>query len=74
MCVEIPTQPTTVSFSGKIKYIWYGFTNATEEEYLANRQEVPWKNSFDEPKEEGMIDISSQQHHHQLLGWTKLVK
>jgi len=63
---ETPSQPTPVTFTGKIKYIWYGFTEATEEEYLANRQDVPWKNSFGEFKEEGMIDISTQQHHHQM--------
>lgn len=53
---------SNVHFPGKIKYIWYGFTDLTEEEYLTHK-EVPWKNSLGQFREEGVIDISRQQHH-----------
>jgi len=54
-----------LQFPGKIKYVFYGFTESTEEEYLkAPNKDVPWKNCFEEFKDEGMIDITQQQHHH----------
>lgn len=33
------------TFPGKVKYIWYGFTDATEEDY-SNNIEVAWKNAL----------------------------
>lgn len=54
-----------VQFSGKIKYVFYGFTESTEQQYLETpNKDVPWINSFGEFKEEGILDISIQQHQH----------
>jgi len=54
-----------LQFPGKIKYIFYGFTEATEEEYLkAPNKDVPWQNCFGQFKEDGIIDITQQQLHH----------
>lgn len=60
------TMPTNncVIFPGKIKYIFYGFTEASEEEYFKSRTEVPWRNAFGDFVAEGVIDISRMQHHH----------
>lgn len=54
-----------VQFVGKIKYIFYGFTEASDKEYLdSSQRDVAWLNSEHEFKEEGIIDITQQQHHH----------
>jgi len=53
-----------LQFQGKIKYIFYGYTEVSEEEYLkAPNKDVPWKNTFGEFKEEGIIDVTQLQHH-----------
>ena len=44
--------------------MFYGFTTATEQEYLSSQnRDVPWQNTFGEFKEEGEIDITQQNHH-----------
>jgi len=63
-----PTLPSTAIFPGKIKYIWYGFTEASEEEYLSRNTEIPWQNCFEEFREEGVVNVMNEQHHHQQIG------
>lgn len=56
-----------VVFPGKIRYIWYGFTDMTEEEYINRKHDVPWRNTFGEFKDEGVSDVVNQAHHHQVV-------
>jgi hypothetical protein len=42
------------SFAGKVSYIFYGFTTASAEDYIANNN-VPWFNADLSPKAEGII-------------------
>ena len=50
---DTPSTTAPPRFGGKIDVIYYGFTTATEEEYLANN-DVPWMNIEGELIAEGM--------------------
>jgi len=56
-------QVLPILFPGKIKYIWYGFTDMTEQEFLERQGQIPWRNVFGDFKEEGVISVVNDQHH-----------
>lgn len=45
-----------VKMQGKITVIWYGFTNAKQQDYM-NSRDLPWTNSFGEYKLEGQLQV-----------------